>query len=589
MKNMKMKTTPQGRRRSKRVTNTAVMWWIAVFVVVLGLSALKGYMGGAEATVASDAAGRKLMSRKGGAGDWNPVHTEQGYAGPLGVAGIALWIPFTIWIFAGVAIAADEYFQPTLEAISDALNLSADVRGATFLAAASSAPEFFTSFADTFLVSEDGGVGFGIGTIVGSAVFNILIIVALSTIPTLSQAEELKEIEPKMRDTTDLSEEAKERAQRDYQKRHKAWENKMQKLEEEGAYLPIDWYPLARDSVFYSLSIVVLVVTVATNSPSTLDKKPNVKEGCILWYESLVYLILYALYISFMYKSADMRDPAEKVKAGILDACPCLRDEDHEPKMKDMDEVQAGPLDIEKAARDLKAKEELEAASELSSMEEEESDEEEETGGLFEGLLEFEDPWTEPLGLCCNIAGIFTVPFKILFRLTIPNVQRPAMQNHYMVSFFMCILWIGFLSSMMVKSVSWIGAAIHLHPVIMGLVVLAAGTSVPDALGSYNEAKHGNADAAVSNALGSNVFDICIGLGVPWFLFSLVKGRCFAVPAEEILIPTFILFFVLFLFLATLAVFKMRLYAKVGIVYLCIYVVFVIWVLINGIFLNVKV
>eukprot|EP00662_Eupelagonemidae_sp_cell21_P036463 gene36463-1230_t len=146
----------------------------------------------------------------------------------------------------------------------------------------------------------------------------------------------------------------------------------------------------------------------------------------------------------------------------------------------------------------------------------------------------------------------------------------------------MCILWIGLLSAFMVKLVGWIGAIIGLHPVAMGLIVLAAGTSVPDAIGSYNEAMKGHAGAAVSNALGSNVFDICFGLGVPWFFFSVIKGRCFAVPKDEILIPTFILFGVLMLFLATLSVFNMRLFGTVGLVYLGVYVIFVIWVLVNA-------
>merc|ERR1712232_779395 len=30
---------------------------------------------------------------------------------------------------------------------------------------------------------------------------------------------------------------------------------------------------------------------------------------------------------------------------------------------------------------------------------------------------------------------------------------------------------------------------------------------------------------AVSNAIGSNVFDICIGLGIPWFLVTLIDGE----------------------------------------------------------------
>ena len=55
----------------------------------------------------------------------------------------------------------------------------------------------------------------------------------------------------------------------------------------------------------------------------------------------------------------------------------------------------------------------------------------------------------------------------------------------------------------------------------MGVVVLAVGTSIPDAMGSMIVARQGEADMAIANAVGSNVFDILLGLGLPWFLASV--------------------------------------------------------------------
>lgn len=52
----------------------------------------------------------------------------------------------------------------------------------------------------------------------------------------------------------------------------------------------------------------------------------------------------------------------------------------------------------------------------------------------------------------------------------------------------------------------------------MGITFLAAGTSVPDAMASVMVARQGLGDMAVSNTIGSNVFDICIGLALPWFI-----------------------------------------------------------------------
>ena len=72
---------------------------------------------------------------------------------------------------------------------------------------------------------------------------------------------------------------------------------------------------------------------------------------------------------------------------------------------------------------------------------------------------------------------------------------------------------------------------------IMGLTVLAAGTSVPDALGSIVAAREGMGDMAVSNAIGSNVFDICLGLGLPYLIKTgIVEGgkEAIAISPENV-------------------------------------------------------
>lgn len=72
---------------------------------------------------------------------------------------------FTCFSLKALAIICDDFFVPSLEAISEKLDLSEDVAGATFMAAGSSAPELFTSVAG---VTADSDVG--VGTIVGYVV-----------------------------------------------------------------------------------------------------------------------------------------------------------------------------------------------------------------------------------------------------------------------------------------------------------------------------------------------------------------------------------------------------------------------------------
>lgn len=62
-------------------------------------------------------------------------------------------------------------------------------------------------------------------------------------------------------------------------------------------------------------------------------------------------------------------------------------------------------------------------------------------------------------------------------------------------------------------------------PIMFVAVILAsAATSVPDAIISVRDAKNGNYNDAVANALGSNIFDICFALGFPLFMYCLIYG-----------------------------------------------------------------
>jgi Ca2+/Na+ antiporter len=59
----------------------------------------------------------------------------------------------------------------------------------------------------------------------------------------------------------------------------------------------------------------------------------------------------------------------------------------------------------------------------------------------------------------------------------------------------------------------------------MGLTLIAFGASIPDCFSSLIVAKLGHGDMAVSNAIGSNVFDILICLGLPWFIGCLSMNK----------------------------------------------------------------
>ncbi|MDC0188416.1 sodium:calcium antiporter [bacterium] len=83
----------------------------------------------------------------------------------------------------------------------------------------------------------------------------------------------------------------------------------------------------------------------------------------------------------------------------------------------------------------------------------------------------------------------------------------------------------GGASHMLVESSLSLGDMLGIDGVIMGFVVIAAGTSVPDTALSVISAKKGHYDAAVSNVFGSNIFDICVCLSIPILLALAMSGE----------------------------------------------------------------
>lgn len=56
------------------------------------------------------------------------------------------------------------------------------------------------------------------------------------------------------------------------------------------------------------------------------------------------------------------------------------------------------------------------------------------------------------------------------------------------------------------------------------VILAAAATSVPDTVLSVKDALKGRYDDAISNALGSNIFDITVALGLPLLIYGLIYG-----------------------------------------------------------------
>lgn len=116
--------------------------------------------------------------------------------------------------------------------------------------------------------------------------------------------------------------------------------------------------------------------------------------------------------------------------------------------------------------------------------------------------------------------SILKAPWVGIFTITIPHPEKcPKL---YVLTFIMCIMWMGGLCFIEVILVSFLGCTWNMDATVLGISFLAVGTSVPDAVASIIVARNGLGDMAIANALGSNVFDMLLGLGLPWFLGDVI-------------------------------------------------------------------
>lgn len=106
---------------------------------------------------------------------------------------------------------------------------------------------------------------------------------------------------------------------------------------------------------------------------------------------------------------------------------------------------------------------------------------------------------------------------------------------------------------------------------------MAAGTSLPEVVSSIIITRQGKGEMAMSNSIGSNVFDILICLGFPWFLQSTVikPFTVIKVYSGGIFYSVSILLCSIIILIGCFVVSKWKMDKKFGVI------MFVIWIIVT--------
>ncbi|XP_073954058.1 solute carrier family 24 member Nckx30C isoform X2 [Choristoneura fumiferana] len=484
------------------------------------------------------------------------------------------------YMFVALAIVCDEFFVPSLDVIIERLAIRDDVAGATFMAAGGSAPELFTSVIGVFVSFDD----VGIGTIVGSAVFNILFVIGACALFSRTT-------------------------------------------------LTLTWWPLFRDCSFYSISLLVLIYCF--------------RDSLIYWQEALVLFSLYGAYVMFMrwnqpveravkkliYKNKVTRvrstdqlmpthqtaaqtlhgnattssetsvgtntatagpskqPPAAKFRHGLLQLMIHTIDPMHDGKVDEKatqlhaiaslkvlleaTRPTAGGAGAAAARHSAATSAAKETPLDLPNggLADVQLDAIEEIGDLEEDTTPLDMSW--PSGFRKRLTYLLVAPIVFPLWISLPDTRTPRGKNLFPVTFVGSIIWIAFFSYLMVWWANVAGATARVPPEVMGLTILAAGTSVPDLITSVIVARKGFGDMAVSSSVGSNIFDVTVGLPLPWLLYGLIYGRPVEVNSKGMVCSIVLLFAMLLFVILSIACFRWKMNRGLGFTMFLLYFVFV--------------
>jgi sodium/potassium/calcium exchanger 2 len=524
---------------------------------------------------------------------------------------VVLCIPYGIictYMLLGLNTVCDAYFTGALDVMVNTYGVKPDVAGATFMAAGGSAPEFFTSIIGACLAESD--VGFG--TIVGSAVFNVLFVIGACGVAAL---------EP----------------------------------------IPLSWWPLFRDCSFYIVGLGLLAVLCYTSKDgrdfsgkpwtngnpkapydvtiSNVDVKAGGRMGCppipgIEHWEAVVLFVLYLGYCTLMFfndkveakimgspkvavvdsgpppqpkknqvaPAPDSQEGGDALKdaAATLDKPPSSnalttegsaaehgaadRTTSHHTKIHshhNFAHAQHSPRPSasppEKAASK-KAEPDEEPPETKIEVPEVEEEDEDEGDDIEEMMIIPEDLKGRIIFFICSPV------FAQLYYCTPKPTEKKfcGFLPAFIACFLTSLLWIALYSTVLVWLVTEIGAVFGFPEIVMGFTVLAAGTSIPDLVSSMAVARAGQGDMAVSSSIGSNIFDILVGLPIPWLVkILIVEGIGNSDPNFLVVIQSpYIPFYVMLLLcmvaavVVTIHLMKWMLNKWLGVVMVVLYVIF---------------
>lgn len=282
--------------------------------------------------------------------------------------------------------------------------------------------------------------------------------------------------------------------------------------------IQMDWWPITRDAIVFTCNLSALVVIVW--------------DGEIMWYETIVFVVLYISYWILMFQNPRIMKVVKRVIEDRFMWC---------QRIKNYDIVNQRPKDMKTGSQYAVENPAFNASkSDISTIGKPDGQ-----SGSRNNSVDFAPPVLRDRRASFDLSRIdddevedvllwhlppnaskfdvfwffFTWPIRFLLHFTIPDPVK--YKKWFALSFTLCIVWIALMAYIVFWMVVVIGDTFGIPEPIMGFTLLAFGGCMPEAISAVIVARRGSGQMGVSNALGANSLNILFSLGLPWFIRNM--------------------------------------------------------------------
>ncbi|XP_034239088.1 sodium/potassium/calcium exchanger 4-like, partial [Thrips palmi] len=249
--------------------------------------------------------------------------------------------------------------------------------------------------------------------------------------------------------------------------------------------------PVVRDSLLYMAAIAVTTAVVW--------------DGSVQWYEALMMVLLSLAYLAFMFSQHRLAHWARSLLARSNSTVVLTN--------------ASRPDEISSVSSEVAAKEVVDAAPLPQPQPDPEvavavANQISFTAGNQGGCS-----WRRAAWCAFNAA---TWPVRTAISLTIMDTKKPHLRRFYLLNFVLCVVWIALAAYVVSWMLAVIGNTLEISDAVMGITLLAAGGSTPEAVSAIIMSRKGVGSVGIANGLGANTLNMLMNLGMPWLVRSLV-------------------------------------------------------------------